>query len=71
LLEAGYEPGVKRCYGWEALPGLFNLTPGRRAVKQLTGEVTVPVLVTDDEEVIAGSQEIADWAQQHPRNPAR
>jgi glutathione S-transferase len=57
---------VVRCYGWEALPGVFNLTPGRRKVKQLTGETTVPVLVTDDAEVIAGSREIADWARDHP-----
>ena len=34
LLEAGYDPQVVRCYGWEALPGVFNLTPGRREVKQ-------------------------------------
>lgn len=62
LTEAGYDPEVVRCYGWEALPGVFNLTPGRRKVKKLTGEVTVPVLVTDDGKVVAGSGEIAAWA---------
>jgi hypothetical protein len=62
LKAAGYEPEVVRCYGWEALPGVFNLTPGRREVKELTGQVTVPVLVTDDEEVVVGSGEIAAWA---------
>ena len=66
LTEAGYEPEVIRCFGWEALPGVFNLTPGRRRVKQLTGQVEVPVLVTDDEQVVAGSQEIAAWARAHP-----
>jgi len=64
LLDAGYDPEVVRCFGWEALPGLFNLTPGRRKVKQLTGDVTVPVLVADDGEVVAGSAEIAAWARQ-------
>jgi len=63
LTRAGYEPDVVRCFGWEALPGIFNLTPGRRKVKKLTGDWTVPVLVTDDGEVIAGSTEVAAWAQ--------
>jgi Glutathione S-transferase, N-terminal domain len=62
LKEAGHNPEVVRCFGWEALPALFNQTPGRRKVKQLTGETTVPVLVTDAGEVIAGSSEIAAWA---------
>ncbi len=35
---------------------LFNLTPGRREVKRLTGNYWVPVLVTDDGEVIQGSR---------------
>ena len=67
LTDAGYAPRVVRCFGWEALPGIANSTPGRREVKRLTGEVTVPVLVTDDGEVIAGSAEIASWATRNPR----
>ena len=66
LQEAGYDPEVVRCLGWEALPGVFNLTPGRRKVKELTGDITVPVLVTDDGAVVAGSSEIAAWARAHP-----
>jgi hypothetical protein len=68
LVEAGHDPDVKRCYGWEALPGIFNLTQGRREVKRLTGDVLVPLLVTDDGAVVAGSREIAGWAAEHPRN---
>jgi Glutathione S-transferase, N-terminal domain len=67
LKDAGYKPQVVRCFGWTELPDVFNLTPGRRRVKQLTGKNTVPVLVTDDEEVIAGSSEIVAWA----RRPVR
>ena len=67
LVAAGYDPEVKRCYGWEALPGVFNVTPGRREVKKLTGDVTVPVLVTDEGDVIAGSGEIAAWAGRNAR----
>jgi hypothetical protein len=69
LTEAGYAPEVVRCLGWEALPGIFNLTPGRRKVKQLTGETTVPVLVTDAGEVIPGSKEIAAWARRNRAEP--
>jgi hypothetical protein len=64
LKEAGFDPEVVRCFGWRELPAVFNLTPGRRKVKQLTGEITVPVLVTDDGEVVAGSSEIVAWAEQ-------
>jgi hypothetical protein len=67
LREAGYEPEVIRCFGWEALPGVFNLTPGRREVKRLTGDVTVPVLVTDEREVVTDSAEIAAWARRNPK----
>jgi hypothetical protein len=64
LKNAGHDPEVVRCLGWAALPDLLNLTlPGRRKVKKLTGETTVPVLVTDDGEVVAGSSEIVAWAE--------
>jgi len=66
LVSAGQDPEVVRCFGWEALPRVFNLTPGRRRVRALTGESTVPVLVTDDGEVVAGSREIKTWAERHP-----
>jgi Glutathione S-transferase, N-terminal domain len=62
LTKAGHEPEVVRSYGLGALPGLINdLTP-RREVKEMTGNYWVPVLVTDDGEVIQGSRRIIDWA---------
>jgi hypothetical protein len=63
LEDAGHDPEVVRCFGWKELPSVFNLTPGRRKVKQLTGEIAVPVLVTDEGEVVAGSEKIAGWAR--------
>jgi hypothetical protein len=66
LQVAGHDPDVVRALGWKALPGLFNMTPGRRRVKQLTGDISVPVLVTDDGEVVAGSEGIAAWAKANP-----
>jgi Glutathione S-transferase, N-terminal domain len=66
LKDAGHDPEVIKTYGWGALPEVFNRTAGRQEVKRLTGNVWVPVLVTDDGEVIQGSREIMDWAQAHP-----
>ena len=66
LKGAGHDPEVIRTYGSGFLPQIFNRTPGRREVKRLTGNTWVPVLVTDDDEVIQDSKKIIDWAQEHP-----
>ena len=66
LLEAGYDPQIIRCFGWEALPSIVNQTPGRREVKRLTGQNIVPIMVTNDGEVVAESKEIAAWAERNP-----
>lgn len=66
LKEAGYEPEVIKSYGLAGLPSFLNATPGRREVKKLTGSFTVPVLVTDDGEVVKDSSEIVAWAEAHP-----
>ena len=66
LREAGHDPEVVKSYGWTILPDFMNPTSGRREVKKLTGKDTVPVLVTDDGEVITESRVIAEWARAHP-----
>lgn len=66
IRDAGYEPEVIRSYGLGPLPSLLNWTPGRRAVKRLTGNYWVPVLVADDGTVIQGSRKIMEWAQANP-----
>jgi hypothetical protein len=66
LREAGHEPEVIKSYGLAILPGFFNQTRGRKEVKELTGEYTVPVLVTDDGEVVDDSKKIVAWAKAHP-----
>lgn len=70
LREAGYDPEVIKCYGWRVLPDICNLTPGRKAVKKLTGSLTVPLLVTDDGDLVQGSGPIAEWAAEHPAGKA-
>ena len=66
LREAGHHPEVIRSYGAGILPGIFNRTRGRQDVKRLTGSYMVPVLVTDDDQVISDSQRIVEWARAHP-----
>lgn len=66
LTDAGYEPEVIKSYGWGILPDFLNPSSGRREVRKLTGSNTVPVLVTDDGEVIQESREIKRWAEAHP-----
>ncbi len=70
LVEAGHEPELVKSYGAAALPFL-NRTRGRREVRELTGRDTVPVLVTDDGEVITESRVIAEWARDHPTDSHR
>ena len=66
LQEAGHDPQVIRSYGWGVLPDFLNPSRGRREVKRLTGSTWVPVLVTDEDEVIQGSDKIIAWAKEHP-----
>jgi hypothetical protein len=66
LKEAGYDPEVVKSYGLGVLPDVMNQTAGRKEVKRLTGNTWVPLLVTDDDQLIQGSKEIAAWAKQNP-----
>jgi len=66
LREAGWDPEVVRSYGGGMLPDVLNRTQGRREVKELTGKTWVPVLVTDDDEVIHDSKRIIGWANDNP-----
>src|SRR6266480_2362460 len=70
LREAGHDPKVVRSYGLGPLPGIFNRTRGRQDVKKLTGSYMVPVLVTDDDEVVSDSKQIVEWARAHPAGAA-
>ena len=63
LREAGHAPEVVRAYGFSRLP---DMTSGRRAVKRLTGDSYVPVLVLDDGQVIKSSDAVVAWARDNP-----
>ncbi len=66
LEEAGHRPEVIKSYGFAPLPAAFNKTKGRKEVKELTGNFQVPVLVTDDGNVVSESAKIVEWAKAHP-----
>ncbi|MGH2782903.1 MAG: glutathione S-transferase N-terminal domain-containing protein, partial [Thermoleophilaceae bacterium] len=68
LVEAGWRPEVKKTYGFGPLPAA--LTPTRRKVRELTGRNWVPVLVTDEGEVIQDSRDIIAWARANPASGA-
>jgi glutathione S-transferase len=59
LRKAGFEPEVRRTFGCFRTDPLF---PGRRRIKEMTGNYKVPTLVLDDGTIVDGSHEIAEWA---------
>ena len=63
LKDAGHAPDVVKVFGLAPLP---DITPGRREVRRLTGQSSVPVLVLDSGEVIRDSRNIVDWARANP-----
>jgi len=68
---AGYDPEVIKVRGLGIGPGFLQwTTDGRREVEALSGQRAVPVLVTDDGEVVSDSKRIVDWAQAHPAHRA-
>ena len=71
LKEAGHEFETVKSYGLAVLPDFMNRTTGRREVKELTGTTWVPVLVTDQGEVIQESKKIVEWAKANPPDKAR
>lgn len=71
LRDAGYDPEVQKVQGLGIGPKFLQwTTDGRREVEELSGSTTVPVLVTDDGEVISDSKRIAEWAERHPAGGA-
>ena len=69
LRDAGYDPEVVKVHGLGVGPSFLHVTTdGRREVEELTGKTTVPVLVTDDGEVINESKRIVEWARAHPHD---
>jgi glutathione S-transferase len=72
LKDSGYEYELKTVKGYRLMPWTWRSREKDRAeIKELSGQTSVPILVLDDGEVIAGSGAIADWAKEHPYSPAK
>jgi Glutathione S-transferase, N-terminal domain len=71
LRNAGWDPEVVRVHGLGLGPRFLNvMTEGRRQIEELTGQRMVPVLITDDGEVLHDSARIAEWAERNPAGAA-
>jgi hypothetical protein len=64
LEQAGHDPEVIKGHGGRLLPDPLNRTEGRDA-KRLIDDRRVPVLVTDEGEVVSETRNIVDWAKHH------
>jgi hypothetical protein len=62
LTAAGHRPEVTRTYGCVLNPAF----PGRRHIKELTGNYQVPTLELDDGTLVDGSERIIAWAKTDP-----
>jgi len=62
LRAAGHGPKVIRTYGCYGTDRFF---PGRRKIRELTGNYKVPTLILDDGEIVDGSDSIVAWAVVH------
>jgi glutathione S-transferase len=72
LLAAGYEPEVIKVRGLGVGPRFMRwTTDGRREVERLSGQKVVPILVTDEGEVVVESAQIVEWAESHIKDPGR
>ena len=63
LEQAGYHPKVIKGYGTRLLPD--------SVAERMPDRASVPVLVTDDGEVVAEARSIVAWAERHPAAPSR
>ncbi len=71
LRAAGHEPELVRVRGLGVGPRLLHwTTAGRREVEKLSGQMVVPVLLTDSGEVVVESAAIVSWAEAHRRASA-
>jgi glutaredoxin len=69
LDEAGYEYEIRALPGYRLLPWTWGERRNNRdEVKEITGQINLPVLLLDEGRAIVGSGEIVDWAHAHPRS---
>lgn len=69
LDQAGYEYEIRALPGYRLLPWTWGERRNNRdEVKEITGQINLPVLLLDEGRAIVGSGEIVDWARAHPES---
>jgi hypothetical protein len=64
---AGYEYEIREVPGYVWAPWTWRQRQrGRGEVKELTGQISVPVLALDEGKTVVGSGKIVEWAKAHP-----
>jgi glutaredoxin len=67
LDEAGYEYEIRDLPGYRLMPWTWGDRRNRREeVRELTGQINLPVLLLDEGQTVVGSGKIVDWAKAHP-----
>jgi glutaredoxin len=67
LDEAGYEYELRDLPGYRLVPWTWGARRhDRDEVKELTGQINLPVLALDEGRTVVGSGKIGDWAKAHP-----
>jgi glutaredoxin len=67
LHEAGYEYEIRELPGYRLMPWTWGQRrQDRDEVKELTGQVNLPVLLLDEGKAVYPSGEIVKWAKAHP-----
>jgi hypothetical protein len=67
LDEAGYEYEIKAMPGHRLAPWTWSKRRNeRQVVKELTGQIKLPVLALDEGRAVVGSGKIVEWAKAHP-----
>jgi hypothetical protein len=67
LDQAGYEYEIKSMPGYRMMPWTWRKRRrGREEIRELTGQINLPVLALDEGKVVVGSGKIVEWAKAHP-----
>ena len=67
LDEAGYEYEIRDLPGYRLQPWTWGQRrQSREEVRELTGQINLPVLLLDEGKAVFPSSEIVKWAKTHP-----
>ena len=67
LDQAGYEYELRDLPGYRLVPWTWGKRRrDREEIREMTGQINLPVLALDEGETVVGSGKIVEWAKAHP-----